>query len=146
MSGDGPNVGASTAPVDAPHSEKRLAEIMSIRELVKNRAACRPCMSRECFTHWSASDFCTASAGQTQNGSVALEVHLQFNSPHLVTPTPIRERSSDPAVKRSKFLADSHSSSLEVGRFILVSFWDFRQFGRNGPNAHFLHFSGNSKF
>jgi len=99
MSGDGLNVGANSAPVDELHSDKRLAEKTKIRELVKNRAACRPCMSRECFAHWSASDFCTASAGQTQNGSVALEVHIQFNSLHFVTATPIRERSWDPAVK-----------------------------------------------
>ena len=38
-----------------------------------------------------------------QNGSVQLEVHVQFNSLHLVTATPIRDRSSDPAVKHSEF-------------------------------------------
>jgi hypothetical protein len=35
MSGDGLNVGANSAPVDEPHSEKRLAEKTNIRELVK---------------------------------------------------------------------------------------------------------------
>ena len=99
MSGRGPNVGASSVPVNAPHSNKCLAEKISIRELVKYRIPARPWLSQKCFTYCSAQESCTASAGRKQNGSVQLEVHAQFNYLHLLTTTPIRERSSDPAVE-----------------------------------------------